>query len=156
VQLSRSCRMLPIQLSRACSIGLLGGFIRSSSTVLFFVFLLMILLRRTWITVVVVFVIFTAGGAAIGTVALSPISLIIGALLYSSLVIVLLRYGIVAFAASSLFSNLLMGFPITTQLSAWYSGIGLTGLALLLALTLYAFHTSLGGQAIFGRATLED
>ncbi len=68
----------------------------------------------------------------------------------------LLRYGIVVFEASTLFYELLMGFPITTQMSAWYSGIGLTGLALLLALTLYAFHTSLGGQPLFGRASLGD
>jgi len=140
----------------ACSTGLLGGFIRSNAMTLFFVFLLRILLRRTWITVVVVFVIWTANGVAFGVSDLSPISLIIDALLYSSIAIVLLRYGIVAFAADMLVFELLMGFPITTQLSAWYSGIGLTGLALLLALTLYAFHTSLGGQPLFGRATLED
>jgi serine/threonine-protein kinase len=30
------------------------------------------------------------------------------------------------------------------------------GLALLLAFALYAFHTSLGGQPLFGRASLED
>ena len=42
------------------------------------------------------------------------------------------------------------------RLSAWYSWMGLTGLALLLAFALYAFHTSLGGQPLFGRASLED
>jgi hypothetical protein len=55
-----------------------------------------------------------------------------------------------------LFYNLLNLFPITTQLSAWHSGIGLTGLVILLALALYAFHTSLGGQPLFGHARLED
>jgi hypothetical protein len=50
----------------------------------------------------------------------------------------------------------LLLFPVTMQLSAWYSGIGLAGLALLLALTIYAFHTSLGGQPLFGRASIED
>ena len=49
-----------------------------------------------------------------------------------------------------------MSFPITTQLPAWYVGIGLTGIGLLLALTLYAFHTSLGGRPLFGRAILEE
>ena len=42
------------------------------------------------------------------------------------------------------------------RLSARYSWMGLTGLALLLALAPYAFHTSLGGQPLFGRASLED
>ena len=43
------------------------------------------------------------------------------------------------------------GFPITM-----HTGIGLAGLALLVAFALYAFHTSLGGQPLFGRASLED
>jgi hypothetical protein len=47
-------------------------------------------------------------------------------------------------------------FPITTQFSAWYSGAGFTGLALLLGIAAYAFHTSLGGQPLFGRASLEN
>jgi len=55
-----------------------------------------------------------------------------------------------------LFFLLLLFLPITTQLSAWYSGTGLTGLALLVAFALYAFHTSLGGQPLFGRASLEE
>jgi hypothetical protein len=42
------------------------------------------------------------------------------------------------------------------RLPAWCSGIALAGLALMLALALYAFHTSLGGQPMFGRASLED
>jgi hypothetical protein len=77
-------------------------------------------------------------------------------LIFASILVTLARYGLVACAAQFLFANLLMGFPITTQLSAWYSGIGLTGLALLLALTFYAFHVSMGGQPLFGRASLED
>jgi hypothetical protein len=55
-----------------------------------------------------------------------------------------------------LYSNVYGGFPITTNLSAWYSGIGLVGLGLMLGLAVYAFHTSLGGQPLFGRASLED
>jgi len=37
-----------------------------------------------------------------------------------------------------------------------YSGIGFTGQAVLLALALSAFHTSLGGQPLFDRALLAD
>jgi hypothetical protein len=61
-----------------------------------------------------------------------------------------------AYITQIFFLNLLISSPITIQLSAWYSGVGLTGLALMLAFALYAFHTSLGGQPIFGRASLED
>ena len=55
-----------------------------------------------------------------------------------------------------MFTGILKGFPITIHVSAWYSGIGYAGLALLLAMAIYGFHTSLGGQPMFGRASLED
>ncbi len=80
-----------------------------------------------------------------------PVALGMGIILF-----VLLRFGPLATAAGVLCFHLLLDYPITTQLSAWYAGIGITGLALLLALALYAFHTSLGGQPLFGRASLED
>jgi hypothetical protein len=66
------------------------------------------------------------------------------------------RLGLLSAAAAILCIQILDHFPITTQFSAWYSGIGLTGLALLLTFVLYAFHTSLGGRPLFGRASLED
>jgi hypothetical protein len=66
------------------------------------------------------------------------------------------RLGIQATVFLLISVNLLLLFPITLQLSAWYSGIGLTGLALPLAFAPYAFHTSLGGQPMFGAALLED
>jgi len=51
---------------------------------------------------------------------------------------------------------LLLQFPITPQLSAWYSGTGLAGAVLLLAFAAYAFHTSLGGRPMFQSRLLED
>jgi len=71
-------------------------------------------------------------------------------------VFVLLRFGLLAYAAAILFINLLRSFPITTQVSSWYFGIGLAGLVLLLGLAGYGFYTSLGGQPLFGGASLED
>jgi hypothetical protein len=72
------------------------------------------------------------------------------------LVFVYFRFGLLVVASEAIYFILLVLLPITTKLSAWYSGIGLTGLALLLAFALCAFHTSLGGQPLFGRASLED
>jgi uncharacterized membrane protein len=81
---------------------------------------------------------------------------IFNALAWGVSLFVLVRFGLLATAAGAMFASVLQWFPITTQLSAWYSGIGLTGLALLLGLTAYAFHSSLGGQPLFGRVSLED
>ena len=47
-------------------------------------------------------------------------------------------------------------FPLTTQWSAWYAGISLTGILLMAALAFYGFYTSLGGQPVFGGAVLEE
>jgi hypothetical protein len=69
---------------------------------------------------------------------------------------VLARFGLLAVVVSLEVSTILQWFPITTDLSAWYSGIGLTGMLLLLGLTAYAFYTSLGGQPLFGRVSLEN
>jgi hypothetical protein len=66
------------------------------------------------------------------------------------------RFGLLAFSAASFFMSMLLSFPISLQRSAWYSWIGLTGLAIVLAFALCAFRISLGAQPVFGRAALED
>jgi uncharacterized membrane protein len=71
-------------------------------------------------------------------------------------VLVLMRFGLLAVMTSGFFANVVMLFPITPQLSAWYSWIGLMGLVLLLGLTVYAFHTSLGGRPMLQSRLLED
>ena len=52
--------------------------------------------------------------------------------------------------------NLLEGYPLTTQGSAWYAGISLTAVLLMAAIALYCFYTSLGGRPVFGGAMLEE
>ncbi|MGA2689687.1 MAG: hypothetical protein ABSE85_16620, partial [Candidatus Korobacteraceae bacterium] len=54
------------------------------------------------------------------------------------------------------FAGLLHDFPLTTQGSAWYAGISLTGILLMAAMALYGFYTSLGGRPVFGGAVLEE
>jgi serine/threonine-protein kinase len=120
----------------------------------FWVFLLRVLLRRTWAAAIAFLFIGTAINATIGEPSL--ISIVSIALAVATFLFVLFRFGLLAFIAGAFFYTLLLFFPITTQLSAWYSRIGFAGLALLLAFALYAFHTSLGGQPMFGRASLED
>jgi len=71
-------------------------------------------------------------------------------------VILFFRLGFLALTTQILFTLILVFFPITPQLSTWYSWIGLTGLALLLAFAFYAFRTSIGGRPIFGTPRLDD
>jgi hypothetical protein len=125
----------------------------------FFLFLLRALLRSTWAAAIIYILAVTAIFFPIGKL---PLIILLPAMLMplvlSSVihVIILLRFGILALIADQLISQILFIFPITTQVSAWYSGIGLTGLVILLAFALYAFYASLGGQPMFGRVSLED
>jgi len=54
--------------------------------------------------------------------------------------ILLARVGLIAAIAATLVANLLPQFPVTWPLTAWYSGIGLLGIALLGALAIAAFR----------------
>jgi predicted Ser/Thr protein kinase len=121
---------------------------------LFMLFLLRVLLRSEWAAVVLLVMILTAP-----EVLQSDAPLLIGianVLAYGVTLFVLARFGLLAVVVSFAFGTILQWFPITTELSAWYFGIGLTGVLLLLGLTAYAFYTSLGGQPLFGRVSLED
>ncbi len=120
---------------------------------LFILFLFRILLRSQW-AAAALFVLLLASFTGLGDE--SFLVGIINALIGIAYVFVLMRFGLLAVVAELFFEDLLLNFPITPHLSAWYAGIGLTGLGLLFALTLFAFHTSLGGQPLFGRTSLED
>ena len=120
---------------------------------LFILFLLRILLRRQWAAAVMFILIPSA--LSLGSDSLL-VAMIFAALSWGVCLLVLVRNGLLATIMGILFNELLYFSPITTQLSALYSGIGLAGLALLLGLTVYAFYTSLGGQPLFGRVSIED
>ena len=71
-------------------------------------------------------------------------------------VFVMIRFGLLALVANFVVHIILQNFPLTTQWSAWYSGISLAGILLIAALVLYGFYTSLGGRPAFGGAVLEE
>ena len=69
--------------------------------------------------------------------------------------IVLLRYGLIAVTAS-LFLNFCACFIPAFLDPSWYSYYGYYALAIIAALTLFAFRTSLGGRPMFGTPRLDD
>ncbi len=121
---------------------------------LFVLFLLRALLRKEWVAAVAWVLLFTllfGGGSQFDPVGL------VGTLIFSSLaVFVMIRFGLLALVANWVVYNTLEYYPLTTQWSAWYSGISLTGILLMAALAFYGFHTSLGGRPVFGGAGLEE
>jgi serine/threonine-protein kinase len=121
---------------------------------LFLLFLLRVLLRNEWAAAAVC-VLALAAAETMGSEAVL-LTGSVNVLRYAVGLFVLVRFGPLAVAASMMSVLLLTAFPITTDLSAWYSGIGLAGVCVLLGLTAFAFVTSLGGQPLFGRVSLGD
>jgi serine/threonine-protein kinase len=121
---------------------------------LFVLFLLRALLRKEWAAAVAWVLLFTllfAEGSQFDPAGL------VGTLIFSSLaVLVMIRFGLLALVANWMIYNTLENYPLTTQWSAWYSGISLTGILLMAALAFYGFYTSLGGRPAFGGAVLEE
>jgi hypothetical protein len=119
---------------------------------LFVLFLLRALLRKEWAAavawVLLFSLLFPLRHDLVGSV---------GALIFSSLaVVVMIRFGLLAVVANFVVVNILQNYPLTTEGSAWYAGISLTGILVLAALALYGFYTSLGGRPVFGDAVLEE
>ncbi len=120
-------------------------------TCLFVLFLLRALLRKEWVAAVawvLLFTFFSAGS--------NPVDWVGTLIFFSLAVIVMIRFGLLALIANFMVFFILQSFPLTFHMSVWYAGISLTGILLIAALTLYAFHTSLGGRPLFGSAVLEE
>ncbi len=46
--------------------------------------------------------------------------------------------------------------PVTLDYAVWYAGSSLFAMLMMLALGVYGFHTSLGGQKVFAGKLLEE
>jgi hypothetical protein len=71
-------------------------------------------------------------------------------------VFLLRRLGLLWLVVTWVFASLPASFPLTTQSSASYAGIGLAGILLMAAMAFYGFYTSLGGRPVFGGAVLDE
>ena len=136
-------------LSNQLSNPLLSGF-----QVLFVVLLLALLFRRDWLAFVVGAALLASGLALLwGGSLFNWISAAVTATL---VMLVLYRYGLLAMLAALLYLHLYINFPVTTHLTAWYATGFVIDLILLLALSFYAFHTSLAGQPLFAGKLLQE
>ena len=129
----------------------------SSAALFFMIFLVRILLRNQWLAAGGLTLLFAAaisllivsggGNLVLGLLGGS----VVGALYVTSL----MRFGLVSLLTLYWANDLLGSLPLTTDLSAWYAGSSIFGMATVLALAGFAFYTSLGGQAGFQWKLLE-
>jgi serine/threonine-protein kinase len=106
-------------------------------------------LRRHWLT----------GAAVVGVFVVLDLlffgslpAVVLGVLVNTVLVLVLTRFGLLAVMAGAYTINVFTNFPMTTDLTQWYASTGLIGIGALLALAVWAFRTSLGGQPVLKEA----
>ncbi|MGA8102840.1 MAG: serine/threonine-protein kinase, partial [Candidatus Acidiferrales bacterium] len=122
---------------------------------LFVLFLMRTLLRNEWaaaIAFVLLHSVLLAAGSQYPTV-----TFVIFLLLTSLAVFLIIRLGLLAQVACFIFQFcLLENFPLTTQVSSWYAGIGFAGILAMAAMAFYGFYMSLGGRPVFGGIVLEE
>ncbi len=115
-------------------------------------FLMRVLVRKQWLAVGISWILL----AIVFITWWTPIN-VADMLLGSALMyVVLLRFGILALAATWLFNYSLELAPVTPDFSQWYAWRAVLILLPFVALVLYALRTALGRQPIFGGAALDE
>ncbi len=72
------------------------------------------------------------------------------------LVVAVVRFGLLTTIASQFFFDLTFHFALTPDLSAWHAQTTFIIVPILIALAVYSFYTSLGGQTLFSANLLRE
>ncbi|HLW76408.1 MAG TPA: hypothetical protein VKS01_05470, partial [Bryobacteraceae bacterium] len=118
-------------------------------------FLLRVLLRKEWITSILFVAIWSllqmySNGSA------NPLGAILFFVIFSLLVIILLRCGLFALVITIFLIDWIEQTFATTDLSAWYGASSLMLLLVVAAMAGYGFWISLGGRKLIDEATLAE
>lgn len=129
--------------------GLFQGFI-----MVFLLLLFVVVLRRERIAVMVLWLLLTVMLALVSeaTWLMIPFT----ALWAFLVVLTLIRFGLLALVSVVFFFHLLVFYPITTELTAWYAIDFTIALVIALVLAAYGFYISLGGQKLLSGKLLEE
>jgi serine/threonine-protein kinase len=126
-----------------------------SMTVLFLVFLLKVLLRNTGIAIIAATLLMTAAFAGTGTGDPVVRAAVMGtgtALMMTGLA----RFGFLPIVVGALATSMLVESPVTYRISAWYSSVSFTVLAITIALTLFGFFAATVSTRRTGRLSAVD
>ncbi len=112
----------------------------------FFFFLgLKLVLKKDWLATIVFVAIFTAN-KSIGSDYLA-VTVTTTAVVYLILALIVYRFGLVPLTCAIFTVDLLGNVPFTADFSAWYFGTSMFALLSVLALAIWGFYHSLGGEA---------
>jgi hypothetical protein len=130
------------------------GAVSSAMYIFLLFFLLKIILRKQWLAAAVFVLALVTNTTANSSAPYLAAS--IGVILWVSFLFLMLRYGLFAVMAFMVWINIPETFPITANLSAWYSNASLFALLFMVALVLYAFRISLAGKPAFAFDLLKE
>jgi serine/threonine-protein kinase len=134
----------------------LSGFISAVAVglgVVLLIFLLRVVLRRQWLMAAVFIAMVVGPNSLSGHPVIGALH---GALVASVLLAGLLRFGVLPLVVLFFVGDFVFSSPLTTDLSAWYSGSAVFSIVIVLALTAYAFHTAVAGRPLFKAGFLES
>ena len=113
--------------------------------------LLRLLLRKTWLAVGIHWTLYSLVYASAFPLGFLTIPIFI-ALWY----FFFFRFGWVTILVTTLTADLLEGYPLTTNLSAWYAHATVLIASFCLALTIYGFKVSLAGRPVLKNLLAEE
>jgi len=134
------------------ALGLLCSDVYNATFQVLFVFFLLVLLRallrREWLAAVAFVAIL--GGAFAGVSDDPLLGMFIEPAFFAGVFFLLVRFGVLATVVGHFAGRfLLLRWPVTLDFSAWYAGVGLFALTLVLVLTLLAFRAATTGHRLF-------
>jgi hypothetical protein len=122
-------------------------------------FLVRAVIRKQWVVAVVWVTGWVAARFLRGTFIDSPeLAITTGAfflVLYSVLVVIILRYGFFALVVATLVLDSLIAFYLTPDFSAWYGESSMAVVIVTVAVAVWAFRRSLGSRSPWSPARLE-
>jgi serine/threonine-protein kinase len=131
--------------------GMLGGALRTGLLVFLAVFGLRRMLRRDFLAVLAAAALFslveneaTSEGWVLFAIYLA---------VYGTLIVLLLRFGLVACITTVFVVNTFNTITLGASLKTWYTPPGLASFCLVLGIAIYAFWRSLGGRELIGEDT---
>lgn len=119
---------------------------------LFIFFVLRVILRKQWLAMLLFLLIFTtlaSLGVPPGYHGPALLSYVVFAALgHVAVLVVLMRFGLLALAVAFFFSRLLWRFPITVDFSTWYAAGSLLAMLAVMAVAGFGFHSALAGRPL--------
>jgi len=113
----------------------------------FFLFGLKFLLRKDWLAAIAFVAIFALPSGLLDSHPKIEVPTLV--LVYSIAVLIVMRFGLIPLAVAIFTVDMVANLPLSSDLSAWFMSNSLLALSSVVALAVWGFYHSLGGQSVW-------